>query len=221
MKAHPNFVIKLKSLVCFALPNKWSIIVCSERPSGKNRIAQELVHRLTSEIDLLTPLLHICKHTLVNVLVSTRGGSLLKGISGHTLISPLLLHYSTDFIIDLVFGVFIIDLVLVFGCILLLCLDLLIISVRLFMCYLVCVALLQIFRLDITCIVLLLCRMTDVSLEFLTIYQHFCFAPLVSRLNWKVQYLFCIFCFLLNFCFLKDFRWFTYLDLNLVSLMPQ
>ena len=61
--------------------------------------------------------------------------------------------------------------------------------------YFVCVALLLIVHLDITFINLLLCCTTDVSLEFHTIYQTFCFAPLVSRFQWNVQCLFCIFYF--------------------------
>ena len=76
-------------------------------------------------------------------------------------------------------------------------------------CYLLCGVLLLILRLDITCIVLLMCCTTDVPLEFPTIYQHFSFVPLASRFYWKVQCL-----------FLKDFRWFAFRDLNLVSLMP-
>ena len=44
--------------------------------------------------------------------------------------------------------------------------------------------------------------------------SRFLFFPLVSRFYCKTQCLFCI------FRFLKDFRWFAYRDLNLVSLMP-
>ena len=45
----------------------------------------------------------------VNVLVSTRRGSLLKGASGQTSVLPLFPHYEADFIADLVlvFGVII------------------------------------------------------------------------------------------------------------------
>ena len=74
-------------------------------------------------------------------------------------------------------------------------------------CCLVCVALLLIFHLDTTCIVLLLCYRIDVSLEFLTIYQQFCFVPLVSRFHWKVQCLFCIFCFQKIFDGLRIMTW--------------
>ena len=79
--------------------------------------------------------------------------------------------------------------------------------------YHLCEALLLIFCLDITCIVLLMCCTTDVSLEFATIYQHFCFVLLGARFRWKVQCLF-------SNLFLKDSRWFPYHDLNLVSLIP-
>ena len=66
------------------------------------------------------------------------------------------------------------------------------------LCYLLCGELLLIFHLDITCIVLFMRCTTDVSLEFPTIYQiyqHFSFVYLASRFHWKVQCLFCIFCF--------------------------
>ena len=48
---------------------------------------------------------------------------------------------------------------------------------------------------------MLLCCTTDVSLEFPTIYQHFCLVPLVFRFHWKI-------CIFLYFLFLKDSRWF-------------
>ena len=37
-------------------PHKWSIIVCSEQPFGKNRITLESVHRFALEINLLVPI---------------------------------------------------------------------------------------------------------------------------------------------------------------------
>ena len=39
------------------------------------------------------------------------------------------------------------------------------------------------------------------------IYQHFCFVPLTSRFNWKVQYLFCNFCFQKIFDGLRIVTW--------------
>ena len=127
----------------------------------------------------------------VTVLVSTRRGFLLKGTSGQASVSSLLPHYQVDFLL-----VQCQSLVSQFAKLyLILWLHLLIIRYVCLKCYLLCGALLLIFRLDITCIVLLMCCTTDVSLEFPTIYQHFCFVPLASRFHWKVQYLFCIFCF--------------------------
>ena len=69
--------------------------VRSKIPSSiKNRTMYKPVHRLVKQ---------------VNILVSTRRGSLLKGPSGQTLVSSLLPHYYIDFIADLVlaFGVII------------------------------------------------------------------------------------------------------------------
>ena len=48
-------ILKYKTAVYFPLPHKWSIIVCSERPSGKNRITKGPVHRFVSQISLLDP----------------------------------------------------------------------------------------------------------------------------------------------------------------------
>ena len=48
-------ILKHKTAVYFPLPHKWSIIVCSERPSGKNRITKGPVHRFVSQISLLDP----------------------------------------------------------------------------------------------------------------------------------------------------------------------
>ena len=117
--------LKLKTVVYFPPPHKWSIIVCSERPFRKNRITHEPVHRFASQINLLVLKWHKCPPEV---------------ICEHTL--------------------------------------------------------LHIFHLDITCIVLLLRCTTDVSLKFLTIYQHFCFVPLVS-LESSVSVLY--------FLLLKDF----------------
>ena len=53
------------------LPHKWSIILCLERLSGKNRITQEPVYWFASQINLLVPIWHksllevIFKHTVV------------------------------------------------------------------------------------------------------------------------------------------------------------
>ena len=54
---------------------------------------------------------------------------------------------------------------------------------------------------------MLLCCTTDVSLEFPTICQHFCFVPLVSRFHWKVECLFCIFLFWKIFNGLRIVTW--------------
>lgn len=53
---------------------------------------------------------------------------------------------------------------------------------------------------------MLLFYRTDVSLEF-PMYQHFCFFPVVPRFHWKVQGLFCIFCFLKVFHGLQIVTW--------------
>ena len=69
--ASSPLTLEHKTVVYSPLPHKWSIIVCSERPSGKNRITQELVHQFASQINLLVLTWHkslpevICKHTLV------------------------------------------------------------------------------------------------------------------------------------------------------------
>ena len=53
---------------------------------------------------------------------------------------------------------------------------------------------------------MLLFYRTDVSLEFL-MYQHFGFFHVVPRFHWKVQGLFCIFCFLKIFHGLQIVTW--------------
>ena len=55
-----------------------------------------------------------------------------------------------------------------------------------------------------------------ISLLFSSLFSYFfgCFVVLrFEVINFGLENL--------NFCFLKDFRWFAYRDLNLVSLMPQ
>ena len=42
--ASPPLMLKHKTVIYFALPHKFSIIVCLQRPSGKKRITQESVH---------------------------------------------------------------------------------------------------------------------------------------------------------------------------------
>ena len=67
----PPLMLKYKTVVYFPLPHKWSIVVSSERPSGKNRITKGPVHRFVSQINLLVPTWHesppevIWEHTLV------------------------------------------------------------------------------------------------------------------------------------------------------------
>ena len=122
-------------------------------------------------------------HHLVNqfnVLVSTQRGSLPKVTSGQALLTSLLPHYFLDFIVVLllVFGVIICQVVFVTMSTFaynLVCL------LKMLSC--LCILFVLIFRLEITSIVLLLCCMTDVSLEFPTIYQHFSFVTLVSRFH--------------------------------------
>ena len=56
--ASPLLMLKRKTVVYFPLPLKWSIIVCSGRPSGKNRITEVPVHRFVSQINLFVPTWH-------------------------------------------------------------------------------------------------------------------------------------------------------------------
>ena len=56
--ASPPLMLKRKIVVYFVLPHKWSITVCSERPSGKNCITQKPVKRFPSQINLLVPIWH-------------------------------------------------------------------------------------------------------------------------------------------------------------------
>ena len=75
--ASPTLMPKDKTVVCSPLPHKWSIIVCLERPSGKNRITEELVHRFASHVNLLVPTWHksppevICKSYFSMEIIKT------------------------------------------------------------------------------------------------------------------------------------------------------
>ena len=62
------FILKHKTLVYFALPHKGSIMICSERPSSKNRITQESVHRFASQISLLFCIVLLLSCTTVESL---------------------------------------------------------------------------------------------------------------------------------------------------------
>ena len=91
---------------------------------------------------------------------------------------------------------------------LLLCLSLLIISIRLFKLLPCLGSAIANFSFRRNIHLLLWCYATDVSLEFPTIYQDFCFVSLVCRFHWKVQRLFCIFCFWKIFGGLRIATWF-------------
>ena len=69
--ASPPVMLKHKSVVYFPLPHKWSIMVCSEQPSGNKHIKQGLVHPFVLQMNLLVPTWRksppevIWEHTLV------------------------------------------------------------------------------------------------------------------------------------------------------------
>ena len=54
---------------------------------------------------------------------------------------------------------------------------------------------------------MLMCCTSDVSLQFPTVYQHFCFVPLAFKFHWKVQCMFCIFCLSNIFNGLRILTW--------------
>ena len=69
--ASPPIMLKHKPAVYFPLPHKWSIMVCSEQPSGNKHIKQGRVHPFVLQMNLLVPTWHksppevIWEHTLV------------------------------------------------------------------------------------------------------------------------------------------------------------
>ena len=70
--ATPPVMLKHKTVVYFPLPLKWSIIVCSEWPVGKNRITQEAVPQFAPQINSLVLTWHKSPMEVVNT------GSLIK-----------------------------------------------------------------------------------------------------------------------------------------------
>ena len=63
--ALPLLILKPMTVVYSPLAHKWSIIVCLERLSSKNRITQEPVQQFPSKINLLVATSHKCPSEVI------------------------------------------------------------------------------------------------------------------------------------------------------------